>query len=166
MMPSQTLRATLDALAHGLIEPPASDSHSAVDRWSWFADLYADQAWGLVAAIPGFPRMAADQIAAACRATAVGTATIEQWQAIDSLANAGLTAASTRGLTLAWSAVVDSTTDAFDHLAGHTFGGLEAVVGAFEAVLVQHPAPVAATFVDGAVTAWARQLDPTLRRAA
>lgn len=63
-------------------------------------------------------------------------------------------------------AAIDTATDAFDYLAGHDFGGLEAILGAFEAVLTQYPAPVAAAFVDGALTAWARQLDPSLRRAA
>ncbi|BCN46601.1 hypothetical protein [Prescottella equi] len=166
MTSSRSLRVTLEALAQGLAEPPASDDHSTVDRWTWFSGLYADQTWGLVAAIPGFPRIAADQIAGACRATASGTATVDQWRAIDSLAASGLAATQTRSLTLAWSAAIDTATDAFDYLAGHDFGGLEAILGAFEAVLTQYPAPVAAAFVDGALTAWARQLDPSLRRAA
>lgn len=166
MTSSRPLRVTLEAFAQGLAEPPASDGHSAADRWTWFSSLYADQTWGLVAAVPGFPRMAADQIAGACVSTASGTATVEQWRALDSLATSGLAAAQTRSVTLAWTAAIDTVTDAFDHLAGHDFGGIEAILGAFEAVLAQHPAPVAASFVDRALAAWARQLDPSLRRAA
>ncbi|MET4614117.1 hypothetical protein ABIC28_005130 [Rhodococcus sp. PvR044] len=156
----------LGALAQGDLEPPASDDYPAADRWSWFAGLYADQTWGLVAAIPEFPRFAADQLASVCRATAAETATVEEWQAINALALAGRAAAHSPSLALAWTAVLDTCTDAYDHLAGKTFGGSEAVLGAVEAVLHQHPEPNAAAFVDGALTAWTRQLDSSVRRSA
>lgn len=156
----------LGELQQGGLEQPASDDYPAADRWAWFADLYADQTWGLVAAIPGFPRFAADLIASVCRATATETATVDQWQAINALALAGLEAAPSPSLNLAWTAVLDTCSDAYDHLAGETFGGLEAVLGAVEAVLHQHPEPNAAAFVDGALTAWSRQLDSSVRRSA
>lgn len=155
----------LNEIAAGVIEQPASDEHSDLDRWSWFADLYAGP-WGLVVAIPGFHRIVAEQIAAACRATATGTATVEQWQAIAALASAGEAASQSHGLSLAWSAVSDTSTDAIDHLTGAGFGGLEAVLGAIGAVLHQHSEPQAAAFLDSALAAWAHQLASPDRRAA
>ena len=101
-----------------------------------------------------FPRLAADQIAAACRDTANDTATIEQWQAIADIARTARPAAHSPGLALAWSAVTDTCTDALDHLAGHTFGGLEAILGALDAIGHEYDIPVAMSFVRDAYTAW------------
>lgn len=153
MKPSPHL-SLFEAVAQGVIEAPAGDDHSAADRWRWFADLYAHRTWGLVAAIDGFPRLAADQIAAACRDTATGTATLEQWQAIADIASRARTAAHSPGLDVAWSAVADTCTDALDHLAGRTFGGLEAILGALDAIGHEHEPSSAMSFVRDAYTAW------------
>ena len=98
----------LHAIARGVVEPPASDAFPAVDRWRWFADLYADPACGLVSVIPSFPQIAAGQVAAACRATAARTATPEQRGAVKLLAHTGLETAQTRALALVWSAITAS----------------------------------------------------------
>lgn len=156
----------LHAVARGAVEPPASDAFPAVDRWRWFADLYAHPAWGLVSVIPSFPQIAAGQVAAACRATAARTATPEQWGAVKVLAHAGLETTQTRALALVWSAVSDTCTDAADHLDGLDFGGLEAVLGAVEAVLHQHTDPVAAAFFDSACAAWNRRAAAPVRSVA
>ena len=156
MKPSPHLNL-FEALAQGVIEAPAGDDHPAADRWPWFADLYAHRTWGLVAAIDGFSRLAADQIAAACRDTATATATREQWHAIADLAR---TAAHSPGLDLAWSAVADTCTDALDHLAGHTFGGLEAILGALDAIGHEHETPIAMSFAHDAYTAWQHRIAP------
>ncbi|GAA4490961.1 hypothetical protein GCM10023094_55000 [Rhodococcus olei] len=169
MMPANEGQSMLNALVHGLTEPPASDAYPAADRWGWFADLYTDPTWGLTAAVPEFPRIAAEQIAAACRAAADESATVEQWQAIKTLAMAGLAVdQQPRSLTSAWSVVADTCTDAIDHLDGVDFGGLEAVLGFAEAIFHRYPYPdpSAAIFINGALNAWGRQLDPSVRSAA
>ena len=153
MKPSPHLNL-FEAIAQGVIEAPAGDDHPAADRWHWFADLYADRSWGLVAAIDGFPRLAADQIAAACRDTATDTATLEHWQAIADLASRARTAAHCPGLDLAWSAVADTCADALDHLAGRTFGGVEAILCALDAIGHEHEPSIAMSFVRDAYTAW------------
>lgn len=158
--------ALLDALTQGILDPPASDGHPVADRWSWFADLYADQTWGLVTAIPEFPRIAADQVAIACRATAAQTATIEQWSALETLSAAGLATAQTRSLEMAWTALAETCTDARDHLTGNDFGGLEVALSALEALLHRHPEAIAATFISAAYAAWERQLESRDRKAA
>ncbi|MCD2114604.1 hypothetical protein LQ384_26225 [Rhodococcus rhodochrous] len=159
MKPSPHLNL-FEAIAQGIIEAPAGDDHPNADRWQWFADLYANRTWGLVAAIDGFPRLAADQIAAACRDTATDTATIEQWHAIADIARTARTAAHSPGLDIAWSAVADTCTDALDHLAGHTFGGLEAILGALDATWHEHDTPIAMSFVRDAYTAWQHRIAP------
>jgi hypothetical protein len=157
MKPS--LHLTLfEALSYAVIDAPAGDDHPAADRWRWFADLYGNRTWGLVSTVEGFPRMAADQIATACRDTAAQRATIEQWQAIKEVATAGRAAAPSQSVDLAWSAVLDTCGDAFDHLAGRRFGGLEAILGSIEAVLHEHDVPIARTFVNDAYSTWERQL--------
>lgn len=159
MKPSPHLNL-FEALAQGIIEAPAGDDHPDADRWQWFADLYAHRTWGLVAAIDGFPRLAADQIAAACRDTATDTATPEQWQGIADIARTARTAASSPGLVIAWSAVADTCTDALDHLAGYTFGGLEAILGALDAIGHEHEPAIAMSFVRDAYTAWQHRVAP------
>lgn len=156
MKPSPQL-SLLEALAHGLIDPPAGDDHPARERWQWFADLYSDRTWGLVAAVDGFPRMVADQIAAACRDTADRTATIEQWKAVKDVAITARSAAQSESLELAWSAVIDTCTDALDHLAGYTFGGLEAILGALDAIQHEHTHEAAMSLVNDAYTAWEKR---------
>ncbi|WP_064444705.1 hypothetical protein [Rhodococcus sp. YH3-3] len=158
--------ALLDALAQGIVEAPASDSHLAADRWAWFADLYADRTWGLVAVIPEFPRIAADQAAMACRATAMQAATLEQWSALETLSAAGLATADTHSLRMAWNALSDTCVDARDHLAGNDFGGLETVLGALEALLHRQPETITATFISDACAAWDRQIESRDRKAA
>jgi len=159
MKPSQHLNL-FEVFAQGVIEAPAGNDHPAADRWRWFADLYAHRTWGLVAAIDGFSRLAGDQIAAACRDTATDTATFEQWQAIADLARTARTAAQSRGLDIAWSAVADTCTDALDHLAGHTFGGLEAILGTLDAIGHEHEPAIAVSFVRDAYTAWQHRMAP------
>lgn len=158
--------AILDALSQGIVEAPASDCNPAADRWAWFADLYADQTWGLVTAVPEFPRIAADQAAMACRATSTRTATIEQWSALETVSSAGLATAHTHSLKMAWTALTDTCIDARDHLMGNGFGGLEAILGALEALLHQHPETIAATFISDACAAWDRQIESRDRKAA
>jgi len=159
MKPSPHLNL-LEAIAQGVIEAPAGDDHPDAGRWHWFADLYAHRSWGLVAAIDGFPRLAADHIAAACRDTATNTATLEHWQAIANIARTARTAAHSPGLDLAWSAVADTCTDALDHLAGRTFGGLEAILGALDALGHEHETPIAMSFARAAYTAWQHRIAP------
>ncbi len=79
-------------------------------------------------------------------------------QAIKEVATAGRATAQSQSVDLAWSAVLDTCGDAFDHLAGRRFGGLEAILGSIEAVLHEHDAPIARTFVDDAYSTWERQL--------
>ncbi|RZL21812.1 MAG: hypothetical protein EOP31_26365 [Rhodococcus sp. (in: high G+C Gram-positive bacteria)] len=158
--------AQLDALARGIVEAPASDCHPAADRWTWFADLYADQTWGLVTAVPEFPRIAADQAAMACRATAMQSATAEQWSALETLSAAGLATANTHSLKMAWTALTDTCIDARDHLAGNDFGGLEAILCVIEAVLCRHQESITAIFISDAYAAWDRQIESHDRKAA
>ncbi len=162
MKPSPHL-TLFEALAHGVIETPAGDDHPAADRWHWLADLYSNRVWGLVATVDGFPRLAADQIAAACRDTATATATLEQWQAIAGIARTARATAPSPGLDMAWSAVADTCTDACDHLAGRTFGGLEAVLGALDAIGHEHESQVAMSFVRAAYAAWEHRIAPPVR---
>lgn len=158
--------ALLEVFAQGILEPPASDAHAAAHRWTWFADLYADRTWGLATAIPEFPRIAADQVAIACRAMATQTATIEQWLALEVVSTAGLATTHSHALKMVWTALADTCVDARDELAGREFGGLEVILGALEALLDRHPEEVVATYVSQAGAAWARQLESLERKAA
>ncbi|MGU3585949.1 hypothetical protein ACLBYD_22605 [Rhodococcus sp. C26F] len=159
MNPSPHLNL-FEAIAQGVIEVPAGDDHPAADRWQWFADLYSHRTWGLVAAIDGFARLAAEHIAAACRDTATDTATVEQWQAIAEITRTARTTSHSPGLEIAWSAVADTCTDALDHLAGRTFSGLEAILGALDAIGHEHEPPIAVSFARDAYTAWQHRVAP------
>jgi hypothetical protein len=149
-----------EAIAQGLIETPASDDHPAADRWHWFADLYSNRTWGVVSAVRGFPHMAAEQIAAACRDTAAETASIDHWHAIAELARTACISAQSQSLEIAWSAVTDTCTDALDHLGGYTFGGRETILGALDAIQREHGLQIAMSFAGDAYTAWERLVTP------
>lgn len=158
-MTSHSIFGVAADLALGEIEPPADPEYPAADRWTWIGGLYASPEWGLITLIPDLPPIAVNHISTACSAMATRTSDRQQWQAIDTLAHVGLsTAPAGSGLSLAWSAVLDTCTDAFDDLAGNEFGGSEAIVGAVAAVHRQHSNAVAARFTTNAIDAWIRQL--------
>lgn len=163
MKPSPHL-TLLESIAQGMIEKPAGDDHPATDHWQWFADLHSNRTWGLVSAVEGFPRMAADRIAAAGLATVAATATIEQWQVNAVVARTARSAAWSQSLERAWSAVTDTCTDAIDHLTGHTIGGLEAILCAVDSIRHEHDFHVAMSFINDAYTAWEQCLaSPAIR---
>jgi hypothetical protein len=163
MKPSLHLNL-FESITQGMIETPAGDDRPATDRWLWFADLYGNRAWGLVSVVEGFPRMAANQIAAECVDTSAPTATIEHWQAIAVVARTARSAARSQSLERARNAVTDTCTDTIDHLTEYTFGGLEAILGAVDAIGHEHEFHVAMSFVDNACTAWERCMaSPAIR---
>lgn len=163
MKPSLHLNL-FESFTQGMIETPADDDRPAIDRWLWFADLYSNRTWGLASSVDGFPRRAADRIAAVCVDTAAVNATIEQWQAIADVARTARSATRSQILERVWSAVTDTCTDAIDHLTEYTFGGREAILGAVDAIRHEHEFHVAMSFVDDAYTAWKQYMaSPAIR---
>ncbi|MFF0818062.1 hypothetical protein ACFYVR_23290 [Rhodococcus sp. NPDC003318] len=156
----------LEAIAWGITDPPASEDHAEVDRWAWFAGLYADRRWGLVSAIPTLPYSYTDQVAVACRLTGLGRATLTMWRRVAGLVETGIVNASSNGERLAWSAIADTVTDAYDHISGRQFSGTEAVLGVFAAVHSSCSARGAARFVATALAEWEALIDPYVRRTA
>lgn len=154
MSPKSLFGAAAD-LVIGDIETPADAEHPDADRWAWIGGLYASPEWGLVTAIPDLPPIAISQISRACTAMIDRASSPEQWEAIKELAQAGLSTSQPNGaLNFAWSAVLDTCIDAFDHLAGRQFFGNEAIMGAVLAVRSQHSEAAAARFAANAIDAW------------
>lgn len=143
----------------------ATDEHPDQDRWLWFGDLYADPEWGLRSVFPDFSPTVAGSIHTACNAMSTGTFSpaqrselAEQWRAVAALAREERDSAPTEALEIAWSAVLDTCTDAADYLAGRAFGGLEAILGVSCAVALQRSEADAASFINRAHCAWHAQL--------
>lgn len=146
---------TAAELAIGDLEAPIDPEYPDADRWEWIGGLYASPEWGLVTMVPDVPTIAISRISRACRAMADQASSSEQWESIRKLAQAGFSTSTPNGpLNFAWSAVLDTCVDAFDHLAGRQFVGNEAIMGAVLAVRSQHSEAVAAQFAANAIDAW------------
>lgn len=143
------------ALASGATAAPADDTADPKLRWMWIADLYGHPNWGLGSTVPSFSRLCADDIATVCRDTASGIATVDDWRRIDQVAHRGLDSTDDlAAASYAWLAVIDTATDAFDHLAGVAFAGVEAIADAWMAVCTAHSSERASQIVEAALLAW------------
>lgn len=149
-----------DVLVQGVT---VSGEYPVEGLWTWVARLYTDPTWDLVAEIPASPRNIAGHIDATCLATTSRTATLEQWQAINNVADVGLASGRARIVALAWSTALHTRTDEYDPRAGNDFGGLETVL---PAILRRYPSPIATIFINDACTTRKYQLSASDRRIA
>ncbi|MBC7299791.1 hypothetical protein [Nocardia salmonicida] len=156
-------------IAAGLLDSPAPDGAPSHLRWEWFARLYTDPEWGLSANIPEFPDAFATTVAESCRALrdpSDAALLAEQWRLLGQLAGTQLLAATDHGAIQAYTAVTFTALDAEDHLYGHAFGGVEAVVSGFLALLAVQPMPIADARISSALASWSTTTNHIWRAAA
>ncbi|QSE72462.1 hypothetical protein JYA91_29495 (plasmid) [Rhodococcus sp. PSBB049] len=158
------------AMADGRLEAPAPDTADPVQRWEWFADLYAHPHWGMAITVPAFPTALGAVVADACRAVPHqrhdGGVVAQQWGWLAHRARTQLKQTGSLAELHAWSAITFTALDADDHRHGRPFGGTETVTTVFSAVLAAQPPAVAGELIAAAVDAWsARRLQGTGRTA-